>query len=61
MDEKEFIVKKFNNFVTSEVAGFLEKYSLDKVQIVDENGNKAKITRDKDNNLVIETTTKEIY
>lgn len=51
--------KQFKGFVSSTLVNFMEQYKLEKVQIEDGNGNKAKITKDKNGFLKVETTIKE--
>lgn len=57
--EKTMKEKQFKGFVSSTLVNFMEQYKLEKVQIEDGNGNKAKITKDKNGFLKVETTIKE--
>lgn len=44
-------------FVESEVVSFFDLYEFEKMTIEDENGNKAKLIRQKDNGVKIETSS----
>ena len=46
--------QKWAQFVESTVVDFLDQYSIEKMSIEDGNGNKAKLTRTKDNSIKIE-------
>lgn len=58
---KEQTHRTFKGFVSGTLINFIENNKLEKIQVEDVNGNKAKIVRDKDNNLKVETTIKETY
>lgn len=46
--------QKWSSFVESTVVNFLEEYNIEKLSIEDGNGNKAKLSRTKDNSIKIE-------
>ncbi len=46
--------KKWSGFVESTVVNFLEEHNIEKLSIEDGNGNKAKLSRTKDNSIKIE-------
>lgn len=49
----------FQGFVTTTVVNFMEQHHLDKINLQDEDGNKAKVTRKSDNTLKVKTTISE--
>ena len=54
--EKKLEIKrqKWPGFVESTVVNFFEEHKIEKLSIEDGNGNKAKLTRTKDNGIKIE-------
>ncbi len=48
---------KWANFIESQVADFFVGYKLEKMSIEDGSGNKAKLSRTKDNNIKVEYTS----
>lgn len=57
--EKAAKEREFKGFVNGTLVNFMEQHKLEKNQIEDGNGNKAKITKDKNGFLKVETTIKE--
>jgi hypothetical protein len=56
---KERSNRNFKGFVTMDLVNFMEDNKLEEISVKTANGNKAKIKRDKDNNLNVETTIKD--
>ncbi len=52
--EKKKSPQKWTGFVESTVVNFFDEYRIEKLSIEDGNGNKAKLTRTKDNGIKIE-------
>ena len=46
--------QKWAGFVESTVVNFFDEYKIEKLSVEDGNGNKAKLSRTKDNNIKIE-------
>lgn len=46
--------QKWASFVESTVVDFLDQHNIEKLSIEDDNGNKAKLSRTKDNSIKIE-------
>ncbi len=53
-EKKEIDPQKWAGFVESTVVNFLDEYKMEKLSIEDGNGNKAKLSRTKDNGIKIE-------
>lgn len=55
-DEKKKMVspQKWAGFVESTIVNFFDQYKMEKLSIEDGNGNKAKLSRTKDNGIKIE-------
>lgn len=51
--------KDFKYFVSSTLVNLMEAHKLTNISVTDDNGNKAKIKRDGNDNLISETTIKE--
>lgn len=54
IQNKKTSPQKWSGFVESTVVEFLEQYNIEKLSIEDGNGNKAKLSRTKDNSIKIE-------
>lgn len=52
--------KKWSEFVERDVVDFFDAYKLEKITVEDGNGNKAKISRTKDNELKVEQSSTTI-
>ncbi len=52
--------KKWSAFVESDVANFFIQFDLEKMSIDDGYGNKAKLTRTKDNEIKVEYTSSTV-
>jgi hypothetical protein len=46
--------KKWSTFIEGEVVAFFEKYKIERLSLEDGNGNKAKLSRTKDNGIKTE-------
>ena len=53
-EEKRSNPRKWNGFVESTVVNFFDQYKMEKLSIEDGNGNRAKLSRTKDNCIKIE-------
>lgn len=50
----------FKKFVNNEVIAFVNQFHLEKLSLEDGNGDKVKLVRDKNNNLNVETTIRDL-
>lgn len=51
--------REFRGFINSDLVNLIELHKLEEIQVKDGNGNKAKIKRDVNDNLISEITIKE--
>lgn len=51
--------REFRGFINSDLVNFMELHKLEKIEVVDGFGNKAKIKKDGNGVLNVETTIKE--
>jgi hypothetical protein len=52
--------KEFRSFINSDLVNFMEQFQLEEIQVKDSRGNKAKIKKDGNGVLNVETTVSEI-
>ena len=50
-------IKKWSTFVESDVVNFFNAHQIEKMTIEDGNGNKAKLSRTRDNSIKIDSTS----
>lgn len=56
-EPKAMSKKKWNDFVNSDLVNFFEQNKIEKLTVDDGNGNKAKLSRTKDNEIKIESSS----
>lgn len=57
LNEEGKVQAKWADFVTSELADFFTGYKLEKMTVEDGNGNKAKLSRTKDGEIKVESSS----
>jgi len=60
MADKNEVVRNFEGFVRGNVVNFFDEHELEKLSLQDGFGNKAKLAKDKDGNLIVEITRKDV-
>ncbi|MCL1935277.1 MAG: hypothetical protein FWF57_02740 [Defluviitaleaceae bacterium] len=61
LDETQKKNRNWNTFIGTDVINFFNKYELEKLSLEDGNGNKAKLTRQKNEEIKVETSSITIY
>ena len=57
MEQQEEKKVNWSGFVETDVVDFFQAHNLEKLSVEDGNGNKAKLTKQKDSSLKVEYTT----
>ena len=60
-DKKQQASKKWPAFIGSEVLNFFNQHGIDKMTLEDSLGNKAKLTRQKNEEIKVETSSTTMY